>query len=191
MQATANKLTKEQLQDHYYLGNTISNIFKLFFSEYGLRRFFSIICILMKDEPIEKSNEGLTKLTSSIMMFNQPMIANQVFQNVEFQKKAFILPFAAVYDEVIKYLVIVNKDGSYERDAEGKVYVSEDPTNWFNFIKGASTLLVETFEIKSNFDESNDYIIKQFFDNIKKDCPRLLKEIKNLVGMLCDVNWNI
>lgn len=189
MQAV-NKLTKEQLQDHYYLGNTIQNIFKLFISEYGLRRFFSLACIGMKDDPIEKSNEAIIKIFSSIMAFNNPMFSS-VFQNVEFQKKAFIYPFAAVYDEVIKYLVIVNKDGSYERDAEGKVYVTEDPTNLVNFIKGAMKLLGETFEIKLNIDESNDFILNQLIETIKKDCPRLLKEIKNLIGMLCDVNWNV
>lgn len=190
MQAV-NKLTEEQKQDHYNLGNLILNIFKLFISEYGLRRSLSIICILMKDEPVNKSNEGLIKFFSSLMMFNQPMIANQVVHNIEFQKKTFILPFAAVYDEVNKYLTIVNKDGSYERDADGKVYVTEDPINWFNFVKDASKLLVETFKADIKFDESNDFILKQFFETIKKDCPHLMKEIKNLIGLLCDGDWNI
>lgn len=190
MQAV-NKLTDKQKQDHFYLGNLTQNIIKLFVSEYGLRRLFSLFCIAMKDEPIEKSNEALIKSFSSLMMFNDPRMGAMVTQNVDVQKKIFIYPFAAVYESVIKYLVIKNQDGSYERDAEGKVYVSEDPTNWFNFFKESSKLLFETFQVKLNVDESNDFITKQFLETILKECPRLLKEIKNLIGLLCDGDWDI
>lgn len=186
-----NKLTEQQKQDHYDLGNLILNIFKLLNSEYGLRRLFSLFCIAMKDEPVNKSNEGLIKLFSSLMMFNDPRMGPMMFQNVEFQKKAFILPFAAVYETATKYLIIKNKDGSYERDAEGKVYVSEDPTNWFNFFKESSNLLVETFKLNLNIDESSEFLSKQFLETILKECPKLLKEIKNFIGLLCDGDWSI
>lgn len=173
------KLTQNQLRDHEALSGILKNIYSFLIEEYGLRRLFSIAVMATKDKPINESNDEIFKLCGFIFSASQPVILNQLTSNILVHRKSIILPFAAVYEEVIKYLVVINKDGTYERDAEGKIYVSEDLQNWENFFNSVNTLGVVDLNL-----------FKNAFETIKKECPKLLKEIKNLIGILCDVEWN-